>query len=114
MSNRTLSAYSVPPARKISALRQRMVDDMIVRNLAPNTMRCYLKPVSYLASYFGKSPERLGPEEIREYQLCLAQDRKVSVSSRLVAVTALRLLYGMTLKRDRLIELLPTPAKANW
>jgi hypothetical protein len=43
MSNRRLSAYSIPPAGKISALRQRMIDDMTVRNLAPNTMLCYLK-----------------------------------------------------------------------
>jgi hypothetical protein len=90
MSNRTPSAYSIPPARKVSPLRQRMIDDMTVRNLAPNTMLCYLKQVSYLARYFGRSPAQLGPEEIREYQLYLAQDRKLSVSSRLVAITALR------------------------
>jgi hypothetical protein len=51
MSNRT-SAYSIPPARKVSPLRQRMIDDMTVRNLAPNTMLCYLKQVNYLARYF--------------------------------------------------------------
>ena len=73
------TAVSVPPAHKVSALRQRMIDDMTVRNLAPNTMLCYLKQVSYLARYFGKSPEQLGPEEIRDFQLYLAQDRKVSV-----------------------------------
>jgi len=48
-------------------LRQRMIDDMTVRNLAPNTMLCYLKQVNYLARYFGRSPQQLGPEEIREY-----------------------------------------------
>ena len=100
MSNRTPSAYSIPPARKVSPLRQRMIDDMTVRNLAPNTMLCYLKQVSYLARYFGRSPAQLGPEEIREYELYLAQDRKVSVSSRLVAITALRFLYGVTEARS--------------
>jgi integrase/recombinase XerD len=113
MSNRTPSAYSIPPACKVSALRQRMIDDMVVRNLAPNTMLCYLKQVSYLARYFGRSPEQLGPEEVREYQLYLAQDRKVSVSSRLVAITALRFLYGITLKRERFLEMLPTPRKEH-
>ncbi len=113
MSDRTPSAYSIPPAHKASALRQRMIDDMTVRNLAPNTMLCYLKQVSYLARYFGRSPEQLGPEEIREYQLYLAQDRRVSVSSRLVAVTALRFLYGITLKRERFIEMLPTPRQEH-
>ena len=83
---------------------------MTVRNLAPNTMLCSLEQVSYLARYFGKSPERFGPEEVREYQLYLAQGRKVSVSSRLVVITALRFLYGITLHRERFIEMLPTPA----
>ena len=69
-----------------------MIDDMTVRNLAPNTMLCYLKQVHYLARYFHKSPEQLTPEDIRGYQLYLAQDRKVSVNSRLVAMTALRFL----------------------
>jgi hypothetical protein len=41
MSNRRLSAYCIPPAGNVSALRQRMIDDMTVRNLAPNTMLCY-------------------------------------------------------------------------
>ena len=87
MSNRTPSAYSIPPVRKVSILRQRMIDDMTVRNLAPNTMLCYLKQVHYLARYFGRSPEKLTPDEIGEYQLYRARDRKVSVSSRLVATT---------------------------
>jgi site-specific recombinase XerD len=113
MSNRKPSAYSIPPAGKISALRQRMIDDMTVRNLAPNTMLCYLKQVHYLARYFPKSPEQLSREDIREYQLYLAKDRKVSVNSRLVATTALRFLYGVTLQRDRFIEMLPMPRKEH-
>ena len=114
MSNRRPSAYSIPPAGKISALRQRMIDDMTVRNLAPNTMLCYLKQVHYLARYFRKSPEQLSSEDIREYQLYLAKDRKVSVNSRLVAMTALRFLYGVTLQRERFIEMLPTPRKEHY
>ena len=111
MSNTRPSAYSIPPAGKISALRQRMIDDMTVRNLAPNTMLCYLKQVHYLARYFRKSPEQLSPEEIREYQLHLAKDRKVSVNSRLVAMTALRFLYGVTLQRDASSTCFPCPAR---
>jgi len=114
MSNRKPSAYSIPPAGKVSALRQRMIDDMVVRNLAPNTMLCYLKQVHYLARYFGRSPERLTPDEIREYQLYLAQDRKVSVNSRLVAMSALRFLYRVTLQRERFIEMLPMPRKQHY
>src|SRR6516162_11166722 len=114
MGNRRPSAYSIPPAGRVSALRQRMIDDMTVRNLAPNTMLCYLKQVHYLARYFHESPEQLTPEDIRGYQLYLDQDRKVSVNSRLVAMTALRFLYGVTLRRERFIEMLPMPRKEHY
>jgi site-specific recombinase XerD len=86
-----------------------MIDDMTVRNLAPNTMLCYLKQVDYLARYFRKPPEQLTPQDIREYQLYLAQDRKVSVNSRLV-----RFLYGVTLRRERFIEMLLMPRKEHY
>jgi hypothetical protein len=101
MSNTTPIDYSILAARRISPLRQRMIDDMTVRNFAPNTMLAYLKQVTYFAQHFGKSPERLGPEEIRSYQIYLVKERKVSVSSRTVATSALRFLYAVTLKQDR-------------
>ena len=103
MSNNNPFEQSILTARKVSPLRQRMIDDMLVRNFAPNTMVCYLKQVSYFARHFGRSPDRLGPEEIRSYQIYLTKERKVSVSSRTVAVSALRFLYAVTLKHDRMI-----------
>ena len=69
MSNIRPSAYSIPPAGKVSALRQRVIDDMTVRNLAPDTMLCYLKHVDCLARYFRRSSEQVSREDIREYQL---------------------------------------------
>src|SRR5450755_2792290 len=113
MSNTTPVDYSSLAARRISPLRQRMIDDMTVRNFAPNTMLAYLKQVTYFAQHFGKSPERLGPEEIRSYQIYLVKERKVSVSSRTVATSALRFLYAVTLKQDRVIEMISTP-KAEY
>src|SRR5882724_12597672 len=93
MSNNTLPfGFSIATARKVTPLRQRMIDDMTVRNFAPNTMLCYLKQVTYFSQYFGRSPDRLGPEEIRSYQIYLAKERKVGISSRTVAVSALRFL----------------------
>ena len=56
MSNNTPFEQSIATARKVSPLRQRMIDDMMVRNFAPNTMVCYLKQVSYFARHFGRSP----------------------------------------------------------
>jgi integrase/recombinase XerD len=109
MSNNTTRFGPIPAARKVTSLRQRMIDDMTVRNFAPNTMLCYLKQVSYFAQHFGRSPELLGPEEIRSYQIYLAQERKLGISSRTVAVSALRFLYHVTLKQDRIIEMIPFP-----
>ena len=65
MSNTTPFGYPIPTARKVSPLRQRMIEDMMVRNFAPNTLDSYLSQVSLFARHFGKSPEQLGPEEIR-------------------------------------------------
>ena len=84
----------------MTPLRQRMSDDMQVRNLAPHTQRSYLQQVSQFARHFGKSPELLGPNDIRAYQLHLIQERRLSASSILVAVAAIRFLYKVTLKRD--------------
>jgi integrase/recombinase XerD len=113
MSNTTPVDYPTLAARRISPLRQRMIDDMTVRNFAPNTMLAYLKQVSYFAQHFDKSPARLGSEEIRSYQIYLAKERKVSISSRTVATSALRFLYAVTLKQARVIEMIPTP-KAEY
>ena len=56
----------------MTPLRQRMSEDMQVRNLAPHTQRSYLQQVSQLARHFGTSPDLLGPDNIRAYQLHLA------------------------------------------
>ena len=84
----------------MTPLRQRMSEDMQVRNLAPLTQRSYLQQVSQFARHFGKSPALLGPDDIRAYQLHLTRDKRLSASSILVAVAAIRFLYKVTLKRD--------------
>ena len=109
MSNTTSFGYPIPTVRKVSALRQRMIDDMTVRNFAPNTQVSYLHQVNLFARHFDKSPERLGPEEIRTYQIYLAKERHAAVGTRSVAVSALRFLYKVTLKRDWPFELIPAP-----
>jgi integrase/recombinase XerD len=53
----------------MTALRQRMLEDMQVRNLSPHTQRSYVEQVSRFARHFAKSPAELGPEEIRAYQV---------------------------------------------
>ena len=56
----------------MTPLRRRMAKDMQVRNLSPCTQDTYIRQVSLFARHFGKSPELLGPEEIRAYQVHLA------------------------------------------
>ena len=96
----------------MTSLRQRMLEDMQVRRLSPFTQRTYLETVARFARYFDRSPDRLGPEQIRAYQVYLATERRLATSSLLVAVSALRFLYRVTLgKRWSFDEVLPAPKK---
>ena len=94
----------------MTSLRQRMTEDMQVRNLALNTQSSYLQQVSQFARYFNRSPEQLGPEEIRAYQVYLTNERKLAPGSVLIAVAALRFLYKVSLKREwPFDEVIPAP-----
>jgi len=89
-----------------------LVEDMQVRNLAVGTQQVYVQQVSLFAQHFHKSPEVLGPEEIRTYQIYLTNEKKLTTNSIIVAVSALRFLYKITLKRNwSLDEVIPTPQK---
>jgi integrase/recombinase XerD len=65
----------------MTPLRQRMTEDMELRGLSRHTRRAYLQYVAIFAQYFHKSPEVLGPAEIRAFQLYLTQERHLSPSS---------------------------------
>ena len=94
----------------MTPLRQRMTEDMRVRNLSPRTQATYVQQVSLLARHFGQSPHLLGPEQIRDYQVFLATDKQLSPGSIGVAVSALRFLYRVTLhRRWDIPEVLPAP-----
>ena len=96
----------------MSTLRQRMTEDMQLRNLALNTQISYLQQVSCFARHFGKSPAELGEEDIRTYQIHLTAEKKLSPGSIHTAIAALRFLYKVTLKRDWTVEdVLPLPKK---
>ena len=96
----------------MTPLRRRMTEDMQVRSLSPQTQATYVQQVSLFARHFNKSPELLGPEDIRSYQLYLTNERKLAPSSIILAVAALRFLYKITLHKDwSLTEVIPTPQK---
>ena len=94
----------------MTPLRQRMIEDMQVRNLAPHTQATYILHISLFARHFCKSPELLGPEEIRDYQLYLTNQRRLAPSSIVVTTAALRFLYNVTLKKGWNLEAsIPAP-----
>jgi len=83
------------------------MEDLQLRNRSPKTIEAYVAHVACFAKYFGRSPEALGAEQVRQYQLYLLQERKVSWSTFNQCVSALRFLYGTTLGRRELLERLP-------
>ena len=94
----------------MSSLRLRMLEDMQIRNLAVNTQQSYVRQVSQFARYFNQSPELLGPEQIRAYQVYLTNERKLAASSIIIAISALRFLYKVTLKKHwSLDDIIPAP-----
>ena len=62
----------------MTSLRQRMSEDMQVRNLSPRTQATYILQVSLFARHFHRSPETLGPEQIRAYQVFLVKQKKLA------------------------------------
>jgi integrase/recombinase XerD len=81
---------------EISPLRRRMLEDMTVRNLSPATQRSYVHAVSKFSRFFGRSPDRLTPEDVRTFQVHLAS-KGVAWGSLNQTVAALRFFYGVTL-----------------
>jgi len=90
----------------MTPLRQRFIDDLRLRNYARRTIDTYVSRIVAFAKHFGRSPDLLGPDEVRAFQLHLLE-RRVSWSSFNQAVCALRFLYGITLGRPEQLPLLP-------
>jgi site-specific recombinase XerD len=89
--------------RAASPLRRRMIDDMSLRNLSPATQRSYLHAVTKFSRYFGRSPDRLGLEDVRAFQVHLVS-QGISWPALNQTVCALRFFYGVTLDRGEIPE----------
>jgi integrase/recombinase XerD len=83
----------------VTPLRQRMLEELQRRNYSPATTRGYILAVKQFAEHFGKSPEHLGADEIRRFQLYLLNDKKLAPGTVEIRISALRFLYKKTLKR---------------
>jgi hypothetical protein len=86
----------------VTHLRQLMLDELQRRNYFQSTTRCYLHAVEDFAKYFHRSPYRLGPDHIRQYQVHLFRDRKLSPGTIGLRTCALRFLFVKTLGRPYL------------
>src|SRR5271165_3375236 len=91
---------------QMTALRRRMIDDMTVRNLSPATQRSYVYAVAKFSRFFGRSPDRLGLEDVRTYQVHLVAGG-ISWPALNQTVCALRFFYGVTLKQSDVPERIP-------
>ena len=97
----------------MTRLRKLMLEELRRRNYAQNTVRSYIKAVEDFARYFGKPPERLGSEHVRQYQVHLFRDRKLSPSTVVGRASALRFLFVKTLRRPYLLDQIPLPKRAR-
>ena len=87
----------------VSPLRRRMIDDMSLRNLSPATQRSYIHAVKRFSRYCGRSPDQLGLEDVRAFQVYLVS-QGISWASLNQTVCALRFFYGVTLDRAEIPE----------
>src|SRR6476469_145793 len=83
----------------MTRLRKRMLEELQRRNYSPNTIRPYLYAVSDFARYFGKSPDKLGDEHVRQYQLYLLNEKKLGIETIVGRIAALRFFFVKVLRR---------------
>lgn len=95
----------------MTALRQRMLDDLRIRNFSLHTIDAYIRAVSQFARHFGRSPQLLGPEHVREYLLFLLNEKKASWSTLNIAVCGLKFFYSVTLGCEWKDSKVPFPKK---
>lgn len=94
----------------MTPLRQRYIDDLRLKNFSPKTIKVYVHAVAKFARYFGRSPDELSREDIRDYLVHLI-DRGIARSTCVVVRNALRHLYTDTLGRPDWLEKLPRPKR---
>lgn len=98
----------------MTPLRQKMIEELQRRNYSKATIESYVFSVKDFAEHFHKSPALLGAEEIRQYQLYLINDRKLSAQTIMVRIAALRFFYWKVLKRrDLWFDDIPMPKRTK-
>ena len=94
-------------------LREMMLEELQRRNYSEATTQYYIRKVEAFARHFRRSPDRLGPQHIREYQAYLFAKRKLSPGTVTTHLCALRFFYIQTLKKPWSVADTPYPKKAH-
>ena len=84
----------------MTPLRQRMIEDLQLRGLSQKTQDAYVRAVRQLAEHYGKSPDRITEEELRQYFLYLKNVKRASRSACTIALCGIKFFYQYTLKRE--------------
>ena len=97
----------------MTPLRKRMIEAMELRNFAPKTIELYVDNVAKFAKHFGKSPELLGEEQVRQYLVHLVEERKLAWGTYNQALAALRYVYRWVLKRGEVVRDIRGPRRTR-
>lgn len=93
----------------MTPLRKRMIETLELRGVSPKTVKLYVDCAARFARHFGRSPEHLGSEEVRQYLLYLIHERKVAWGTYKQALAALRFLYRWVLNRGDVVQDIRAP-----
>jgi integrase/recombinase XerD len=93
----------------VTHLRKRVIEELDRRNYSQTTAHAYVAAIRRFAEHFHRSPDQLGREHIRQYQLYLVDERKLRPKSVMVQMAALRFLYLKVLRRSYSRDDLPLP-----
>ena len=100
-------------SKPISALRQRMIDDMVFRNMSPSSRKVYTYAIARFSAFHGRSPDQLRLEDVRAYRLHLIE-RGLKATSINPIIGALRFFYRVTLDRKELAEQIPYARREDF
>ena len=93
-------------------LRQRMIEDMTIRNMSPLTQAAYVRSVANFAAHYRTSPDKLTFEDVRNYQVHLVS-RGLKTATIIPIMCAIRFLYGTTLGKKDFAEQIPLARKED-
>ena len=79
----------------MSQLRQRMMEDMQLRGFSARTQECYVAAVRQLAEHYHRAPDQLAEEDLRQYFLYLANEKKVARATATIALCGIRFFFGV-------------------